>query len=214
MIQALRTNSDKEIADLQVLEKDTLLKEIHHRVKNNMQVISSLLTLTAKKFGPEIQASFEESKARINTMALVHEQLYQTKNLKFISVSKFLLSIINQSKSIYVSNYNVQVKSEIEDYNIDTDKAITLGLIVNEIISNCYKHAFKGSNSGEISIVFKIVGEGKLLTISDNGKGVENMEVIEKSNSLGYKLIINLTKQLKGKVNITNKNGLRYELIF
>ncbi len=197
-------------------EKEQLLKEIHHRVKNNMQIISSLLNLQSDNTVDEnILNLLRESRNRINSMALVHEMLYKSNDLSKIGLKVYIESL---SVSIYQSyvmpQSDIEIIYDIEDeIYFDIDKMIPLGLILNEIISNSLKHAFP-YKKGIINISLKPEKNKYTLVVSDNGIGFKNDFNIETDSQLGIQLIYMLSEQLGGKLKIEMENGVAYHIVF
>ncbi|GAB6055027.1 response regulator [Methanobacterium movens] len=187
-------------------EKEVLLQEIHHRVKNNLQIISSLLNLQSSNIRDPVDLEiFQESQYRIKSMALIHEQLYRSRDLASINFATYIKQIMSHLFHSYsFDNKNIKLNLELEDINLEIDTAIPCGLIVNEIVSNCLKHAFKGRDSGEIKIVFKEKKGLYHLTISDNGIGFL-LKKMENSSSLGLKLVQMLVDQIEGELEIDSK---------
>jgi two-component sensor histidine kinase len=197
-------------------EKEQLLKEIHHRVKNNMQIISSLLNLqTDNVVDEKILNLLRESRNRINSMALVHEMLYKSDDLSKIGLKQY---IENLSGSIYQSyvipNSDIEFFYDIEsDIYFDVDKMVPLGLILNEIISNSLKYAFP-EKKGIIKISLNVEDNKYVLRISDNGKGLKHDFDFEKDSHLGMKLIHMLVEQLAGEMQLEKKEGVSYRVVF
>jgi two-component sensor histidine kinase len=197
-------------------EKEQLLREIHHRVKNNLQIISSLLSLQTHNVKDEnFLALIRESRNRIKSMALVHEMLYATSNLSEVRLKKY---IINLCESIYESYRKPNAKIEFiynidEGVHFDIDRMIPLGLIINEIISNSLKYAFTG-NTGTISILLEQSQKRYTLTIADNGKGLPAGFAVKKHANLGMQLIFMLAEQLNGKATLLRKKGTAYKIGF
>lgn len=190
-------------------EKETLLAEIHHRVKNNLAVISSLLTLQKEQIqDAEVQKVFDETNNRIYSMALIHNLLYENKSFSRIDFSDYLQRI---SKHIYESLSNPEKKIELmlncEQLNLEIGKAVPCGLIVNEALSNCLKHAFNSKSSGKIAIGLKREGFYGKLSICDNGIGfIPGKD--QKTSSIGLMLIESLCEQIEGKhAFCTNEEG-------
>lgn len=207
----------EELIKNSLKEKETLLKEIHHRVKNNMQVITSLLALQADQVkDEEARESFHICENRIKSMALVHEQLYQTNNLSAINFEEYLEQLI---KDIFSSNniFQKKIKSliNVKDICLDLDRAIPCGLIITELVSNIIKHAFPGNKKGKLWIdLIKNKNNRYSLTVEDNGTGFpENMD-INNTDSLGFTLINALVQQLKGKMEISGKDGTKISITF
>ncbi len=196
-------------------EKELLLKEIHHRVKNNLQIISSMINLQFDKISdPKTIELFEDTKNRINAIAQTHSLLYTNKNLAFININDFIESLVANIKGTYLSssikvhrNYN-SIEMQI---NIDT--AVPLGLIVNEIITNAMKHAFKNYGEGIVSVNLKNENSKIVLVISDNGKGFSPEFDYKHNNSLGLNLIHLLTEQIGADLTISNLPGATFTIV-
>jgi two-component sensor histidine kinase len=209
----------KEHLSLSNQEKDILLKEIHHRVKNNLQIITSLLSLQSLNIEDQKTKNlFSNSQYRINSMALIHEMLYQSDNLSRINYSSYLKELLNKLvTSVKGLENNIKTIIEVPDIFINIDTAIPLGLLITEIITNSLKYAFKQNESGILNI--KITPLQKKfhysLKIGDNGSGFSNEQNNHKPNSLGMKLIYRLTKQINGTiVKGNNKKGTHYNITF
>ena len=197
-----------------VEEKDTLLKEIHHRVKNNLQVISALLTLQSKyiKDDQAIEA-LREGQDRVQSMALIHKDLYQHDNLKGVNTKDYLEKLVdNLIDSYSIDDEDIMLELDIESIWLDVDTMIPMGLMVNELISNALKHAFSGQNNGALHIQLKEIDNQLILNIKDNGKGFDNFE-IQKSNSFGYSLIESFAKKLDAEMNYKFEDGFGIDII-
>ncbi|MBE9167284.1 PAS domain S-box protein [Pleurocapsales cyanobacterium LEGE 06147] len=197
-------------------EKEILLKEIHHRVKNNLQVICSLLNLQARSLKDKlILEQFKESQNRVRAMALIHEQLYQSPNLSRINLAEYIYNLTNNLFCSYtIYDLNITKKIEINrDFFLDIDTAVPCGLIINELVSNALKYAFKIRKKGEIYIQAMPDEEGNLvLTISDNGRGLPPDFDLEQTKSLGLKLVKNLTNQLRGEIKVNSDLGTQFQI--
>tara|TARA_R110001599_G_scaffold175355_1_gene367403 strand:+ start:5696 stop:7810 length:2115 start_codon:yes stop_codon:yes gene_type:complete len=198
-------------------EKELLLKEIHHRVKNNLQVVSSLLELQSREIeDEETQATFMEGQNRVKAMALIHQKLYQNENLATINFEDYANMLIGELGTIY--NMKADVKTVVNgglasDFDIDT--AVPLGLILNELISNAYKYAFNGEEQGALSVSINSLGEGKhQLIVEDNGDGLPDSFDFQKAKSLGLRLVRRLAKQLYGSVEYSNIGGAKFVINF
>jgi two-component sensor histidine kinase len=199
-------------------ERETLLKEIHHRVKNNMQIVSSLLELQKLNLSKKsINEIIDESSLRIRSMALVHEKLYENSLLSKISV----VSYVNDLCSYLIYNFYNGFKQITKEIHIDDkiffgiDKMIPFGLILNELITNSLKHAFENTEECMICVDLYITGQSDLIfEYSDNGCGIKDMGNLGSLNSFGMVLITNLTKQLQGELKIQNNNGARFIFSF
>lgn len=210
-----RKKAEKELKQ-SLNEKDILLKEVHHRVKNNLQVVSSILNLQSSYIKDEYTVNmFKESQNRIKAMAFIHELLYQTKNFSKINFSDYITNITRNLIQSYSHHY-VKLNVNIDSVYMNIDTAIPCGLIINEVISNSLKYAFnkQGSDDAEISIDIKENDKKIEMKISDNGVGLPQEFDYKQSNTLGMQLIHTLAEQLSAKINLTNKNGTGYTIIF
>ncbi len=207
---------DEEKIKKALTEKETLLSEIHHRVKNNMQVIISLLKLQAQRIqDKDLKKPFEESEQRIRAMALVHERLYQKEDLSGINFSDYIHNIIRELKAVYrVDRRKVAVIINVEDIVLEIDSAIPCGLIINELITNCFKYAFPEGRSGEVIINFSREGSTYRLTISDNGVGLPAGFDFRQTTTLGMQIVNVLTKQLLGTLHIRSEVGTEAVIAF
>jgi PAS domain S-box-containing protein len=197
-------------------EKEILLKEIHHRVKNNMQIISSLVSLQANQLpesGPrEILRNVSN---RVRSMAMVHEKLYQSANLSSIDFARYADSLISYLWRSYVSTSSeIHLVKNLSPVLLSVDEAIPLGLILNELISNVLKHAFEGLTEGELTVTLKEDEKNRIvLSVCDNGKGLPAGFDPDKSKSLGMRLVQMLAAQLHAHVDVTGVNGTEFKLI-
>jgi len=199
-------------------EKEILLKEIHHRVKNNMQVVSSLLQLQAQYIEDEpTLALFEESQTRIHSMALIHEQLYQSENLDRIDLPSYVEDLVaNLYQSFGCCNTSIQFNLNIDPIYLNIETAIPCGLIINELVSNSLKYAFTESLAGEIKINFyyDTASQQFHLSIQDNGSGFPTGFDVENTETLGVRLVRMLTHQLDGTLVIDSQCGTCYHISF
>jgi len=197
-------------------EKEVILKEIHHRVKNNLYIISSLLKLQSNiSKDPHIVECFRESQNRIQSMALIHEKLYQSHDLVGINFADYTKKLVlDIFRSHGVSSRRIALDLQINHIFLDIDTAIPCGLILNELTSNVLKYAFAPDQSGVISIDFTCIGEQYSLKFADNGAGMANYANIEHNSSLGLRLVLNLTKQLNGKLSIETEQGTSFMITF
>jgi len=213
--EELRQTQAQLQASLQ--EKEVLLKEIHHRVKNNLQIVYSLLRLQYRRVTDEKAASILlESQNRIKSIALVHEKLYRSDDLAHIDLSQYIPSLVNSLFSSYNTRSNaIQLKIDIEPILLDIDTAIPCGLIINELISNALKYAFPAEQTGEIAISLHTTTDRNLtLTISDNGIGIPPTLDLTKIDSLGLKLVNDLVHQLEGRITRHGSHGTAFEIMF
>jgi two-component sensor histidine kinase/predicted hydrocarbon binding protein len=202
-------------------EKEILLKEIHHRVKNNLQIVSSLLNLQAATIeDPSSREKIQESIGRIKSMAMIHELLYSNKSFSMIPIKEYFHSLVNFIKSTYQleNKISVSLVIKLNEEAMDIDKAIPCGLILNEMLSNSMKYAFKGKDSGTIQIVFSDFQEdGKRkysLLVEDNGIGISKKIDYMKAESLGLQLITSLVSQLDGTITLDTSKGTKFTIHF
>lgn len=197
-------------------EKDVLLKEIHHRVKNNLQIVSSLLSLQSRYINdPDSVEIFNESQSRIKSMALIHEKLYQTGDLTKINLSEYANELVfDLFRSYSVNTYRVKHEILSEKVQLDMNTAIPCGLIINELVTNCIKHAFPNNRNGEIKIEIKCDGEYFVLTVADDGVGLPEDLDINNLKTLGLQLVTSLTKQLDGTIELQRKGGTSFRIRF
>jgi two-component sensor histidine kinase len=212
-----------DIISKSLAEKELLLKEIHHRVKNNLEVISSLLYLQSKYVDDEnVLEAIREGQNRVQSMSLIHKNLYQDDNLTGIKMDEYLDKLISTlMRSYKVGNHEIRLKTSIEPLNLDVDTVIPLALIINELISNSLKYAFRNNEQAELSVSLKTsdrVGpagkEELVLMVADNGPGLPEGFDISKTTSLGYKLIDLFSKKLEGTLSVHNDNGTNVILTF
>ncbi|MGC9516592.1 MAG: histidine kinase dimerization/phosphoacceptor domain -containing protein [Methanomicrobiales archaeon] len=195
-------------------EKEVLLKEIDHRVKNNMQIIISLLSLQTRYFKDEkVVEFFRDSINRVKSMAMIHEKVYQSEDLSSIDFGKYIPKLVSGISSSYGTDSNIKIKTDIEDIYLNIDTAIPCGLIVNELVTNSLKHAFKTKN-GTIKIEMKPDDDNFILIVKDNGVGLpEDIDVFNKK-ALGLRLVDTLIKQLDASMNMYKINGTKFEIKF
>lgn len=218
--EKLRTHAAEISQSLQ--EKEILLKEIHHRVKNNLQVISSLLYLQSKNISDEASLSiFRDSQMRVRSLALIHEKLYQSDNLSQIDFAEYIKNLVSHIRDSYkISSQNIEILFELDNIFIPVDKAVPIGLLLNELLSNAYKYAFPenaGLENEKKFILIKLINDGRnnlLLMVSDNGIGLPDSFNIETSNSLGLKIVSSLVSQISGKLSIKHKNNTEFVIVF
>ncbi|MFQ6039075.1 MAG: PAS domain S-box protein, partial [Candidatus Aminicenantales bacterium] len=198
-------------------EKEVLLREIHHRVKNNMQIISSLLRLQARTIkDPRMQEMFKESQNRIRSMALIHEKLYQTEDLTRINFAQYIRSLTVHLFHTYKVNPNiVRINTRVDDIFLDINRAIPCGLVVNELVSNSLKHAFPDGRKGEIRILLTREKRKKVrLVVGDNGVGLPQEVDHRDPRTLGLQLVYDLVRQLDGKIRLDRTKGSTFVITF
>lgn len=197
-------NEKNKVIEASLLEKKNLLQEIHHRVKNNLQIVSSLLSLQGRQIdNPIAFEAIKESRNRVKSMALIHQNLYEDDQLINVDISEYIDKLAN---SLFY-NYNVQGKdvrleTDIDDLSFSIDEIIPIGLILNELITNALKYAFNEKNEGLLSIKLKEISNIILLEVKDNGRGLPESFNIDASESLGFKLINSFAKKLNASFEI------------
>ncbi len=202
-------NRNKNIQISKALnDKEILLKEIHHRVKNNLQVVSSLLSLQQMQTKDQAaNQALEEGRNRVKAMALIHQNLYQDENLVGVNTKQYIERLVANLVNTYkTNNKKITVKTDIEPVKLDVDTITPLGLIINELISNALKYAFKESDSGTITISLKKEKDTLTVSVSDNGIGLPKNFSYQNSESLGYKLIHSFSQKLQAKLNVSSSN--------
>ncbi len=197
-------------------EKEVLLKEVHHRVKNNLQVISSILNLQSSYVKDKKSLDLLlESQNRIKSMAFVHESLYQTKDFSNINFSSYVENICSNLVHSYSNPDNPPVLNmDLDSIQLNLDTAIPCGLIINELISNALKYAFKGKESGKLDVEVKSSGEKLKIVIADNGKGLPENIDFRNTESLGLQLVVTLVEQINGKIALETKKGTKFTIEF
>ncbi|MEQ8469699.1 MAG: histidine kinase dimerization/phosphoacceptor domain -containing protein [Marinoscillum sp.] len=191
-------------------EREVLLKEIHHRVKNNLQIISSLLNMQSRFIEDKTAVdAVKEGRNRVKSMALIHQKLYQQENIKGINMPEYVENLTNALlKSYKIPHDQLHVIQEVQPISLDIDTAIPLGLILNELLTNSLKYAFPENQPGELSIRLNEHNESLLLEVQDNGKGFTRNE--NNQNSFGLTLIDSLAEKLNARVDLIQENGTKY----
>jgi len=197
-------------------EKEVLLKEVHHRVKNNLQIISSLLNLQASKAPTEEAArSLRDSQSRIHSMALIHQQLYRSDNLASIDFGQYVRELATHlTRSVGAAARNIKVDVDVESAPLSIDLAIPCGMIVNELVTNAMKHAFPEGHAGSIGVSFRRIDLVRELTVSDNGVGLPDAEDDDSPQSLGLQVVMALVDQIGGRTEVQHNGGTRYIIQF
>ncbi|MGB4611147.1 MAG: PAS domain S-box protein [Methanothermobacter thermautotrophicus] len=195
-------------------EKELLLKEIHHRVKNNLMIISSLLSLQSRQAKDrETMDLFRESENRTRSMALIHERLYRSEDLKNIDLAEYLGRLASEIFRSYSADSRILLKLEIDELKVDVETAVPLGLIVNELLTNAVKHAFP-DGEGMVTVSLRKRNGTVTLEVSDDGAGFPEDIDWESSPSLGLQLVRSLTKQIDGKVEMISDGGTTFRITF
>ena len=195
-------------------EKETLLREIHHRVKNNLQVISSLLSLQAKQIQDNTALeAIQEGQNRVKSMALIHQNLYQEENLVGVDVQQYVEKLIDSLvRSYKIDTAQIEVLKDIDPVKFDVDTIIPLGLILNELISNVLKYAFEGREEGKIEVSLKSAADTVTLQVADDGIGLPASFDPAKNRSLGYRLIRAFANKLNAQLDVQGQPGTRVSI--
>ena len=201
--------SQKQTLETTLSQKDVLLKEIHHRVKNNLQVISSLLSLQQRQLNdPKASQAIQVGRDRVKAMSLIHQNLYQDTNLIGVEADQYINNLAHSLVNTYkTEDKEIAIHIDVSAIKLDIDTIIPLGLIINELISNSLKYAFMDQASGEISISLKEEGQALHLKVTDNGIGLPEDFSVENNTSLGYRLIKAFSDKLKATLQVTSKKG-------
>ena len=209
--------TEKKILEEQLIKKneenELLLKEIHHRVKNNLQVISSFLNLQFNRIDDSrVDYALTKSKNRIKSMSIIHTMLCESKSLATANFSNYISQLTTSIASSYSNNLDINCSVKPSKVSFGIDLSIILGLIITELTTNAYKHAFAGKTEGEISIEISDNTDGYELYIADNGIGITNCETL--NGSLGLEIVNDLVEQINGTMNVDSCNGLTYTIKF
>jgi len=220
VVMLIRDITEKKVIEdalqYSLKEKDVLLKEIHHRVKNNLQIVSSLLSLQISRITePSVISALEESKNRVRAMAIIHEILYNSDKIGELNFSKYTASLLNNLIATF-NRGQVKVSTDIDDIALGLNDAIPCGLIINELVTNSLKHAFEHVDDPAISVSMKNGGPDKsiMLTVQDNGKGIPESFNPEDPDTLGMRLVFSLAQQIGGEVSYSFTEGTRFTITF
>ena len=203
--ETARVEAYKLLIDLNY-KKDLLYRELQHRVKNNLNIVSSMLSMQAQRESKEIQDIIQISKKRIDSIAMVHSMLYVSDNIEKVDAKAFLEKL--SQNLITTSKEDVDIKLNIKKQELTLNEIIPIGLIINELLTNSFKYAFKNISNPKIVIIFTSHKKNAILTYYDNGIGYESI----KTDNMGLKLVELNVKQLKGTMKIKNNTGLRYKI--
>jgi two-component sensor histidine kinase len=220
-IQLLKTINELKISDNKhqqdIKEKEVLLAEVYHRVKNNLSVVSSLINLQMNTIDHEYtKSALMDCKNRVNSMAMIHQKFYEGKNYSKIDFKGYIEALVSEIKFAYnLKNKEITVDDYIDDeLNFDLNVAIPCGIILNELISNSFKHAFKNQDTGKIEVFIEREKNLFLMRVVDNGAGFDYKDKIESSNSLGLILIQSLSEQLDGTFQYFGNKGTDFRMLF
>lgn len=197
-------------------EKELLLKEVHHRVKNNLQVISSLLNLQAQELrDPQLVRFFHESQGRVRSLALIHEQLYRSQDLSQIDFAAYVQELVERlAQGMGEIAARIRFQYELQPSQLPLDLAIPCGMMVNELVSNALEHAFPDGRSGTIRIAFRGDAAGYALTVADDGVGLPEGLLAGKPGTLGLKVVQALTRQIRGQMELPQARGAVFAIHF
>jgi len=211
----LLTTQKKQLQE-NVDEINLLLREIHHRVKNNLQVITSLLNIQQRAISDEkAHDALQECKNRIESMGLIHRSFYQNKNLGEVNTREYLQNLVRQIVDSYSTDQRpIELETRIQDIYLDMDTLVPLGLIINEMVSNTLKHAFEENQSGKLSISLEQLAEQYTLEISDNGSSLNDLEALEKSESFGMSMIQAFVQKMNGQIRLLETEGTTFQIQF
>jgi len=204
-----------EKLDQSLHEKQTLLSEIHHRVKNNLAIVSSLIELQKDEVTPDLKPAFSDVQSRIKSIALIHEKLYEKAIFSKVEMADYLRELSELiSDTYYSKEKKIEIELRLEDVKVNMTSAVPVGLICNELINNSFKHAFKNCNEGKITIGLKERGGQIEVTVCDSGVGLPDDFSLESSNSLGVTLLRVLTLQIEGVLKVIDTSGSKFVLQF
>ena len=199
-------------------EKESLLKEVHHRVKNNLQVISSLMRLQSAQVNNSVaQAALRDMQNRIGSMALLHETLYQSGNLARVDMATYLRSLCSQLfHSLVADPESIQLHLDVASVSLELSQAVPCGLLINELVSNCLKHAFPDGRVGEVRVELQLIDGGPAvrLRVADDGVGLPADFKLGQLQSLGLQLVSDLVGQIQGRLEIGHGPGAVFEVVF
>ena len=215
LAEIVKRRRAEEILNMSVNEKEVLLRKIHHKVKNNLQLISSLLYIQSKKaFDERPQDVLQDFQNRVKSMAMVHETLSRSHNLAEINLAEYVKSLIdNLFQSYNIRPDRIALNFDVDKIMIGVDTAVSCGFVINELVSNSIKHAFPGGRKGEINMEFHSEGEkGFRMVIKDNGIGFKTD--LAKSNTLGLQLVNAVVEHIDGKIKLDSSGGTRLEITF
>jgi two-component sensor histidine kinase len=207
----------EKIIQQSLKEKELLLSELHHRVKNNLALISSLINLEISNTNGQVISveKLEDIKSRIKSLAIVHDKLYKSKDIEKIRLDEYVSELSEELKSSFFEYPNIHVETNLVPCTVHLDKAIPCGLILNEVITNAYKHGFcPGNEAGLIEVTLSKKNEMISIVIQDNGKGIKADFNISSDGNLGTGIVYSLTEQLGGKSFYRSEKGTRFEIEF
>lgn len=202
---------NQQLIEQSLYEKEVLLKEIHHRVKNNMQLISSLFNLYSAKWDDEnTSKALMECQSMIHSMALVHQSLYHSDKFASLKFEEYVDQLCDYLQTSLIVNKNIRLVKNLSNVNVSIHKAVSCGLILNELLTNAFKHAFKEEEKGVIEVHLKGTEEGASLIISDNGKGMDERFSLKQPDTFGMELVLSLVEQIDGSIEYEKAEGSKF----
>ena len=205
---------NKKISEA-LAQNQVLIKEIHHRVKNNLQVVSSLLSMQARKVNDgDTKDALNSSKTRVQSMSILHQNLYQGNDVTGVNIEEYLEKLVENIVDTYHIRENIKINIDIDPISLDVDTLVPLGLIANELICNALKYAFEGRDQGVLIVSFKSKENKMILRVADDGVGIVGDELPIKKGSLGARLIKSFSARLEGEIKIDNSNGTDISIVF
>ncbi|MEO1435534.1 MAG: histidine kinase dimerization/phosphoacceptor domain -containing protein, partial [Bacteroidota bacterium] len=211
----LLTRQNLQLED-NVNEINLLLREIHHRVKNNLQVVTSLLNIQQRSIVDEkAREAIRESKNRIQSMGLIHQSFYQNKNLGEINTQVYIQDLVGQVMASYPTKQtDIQLQIDVQEIYLDMDTLVPLGLIINELLTNALKHAFNGQETGTLAVRFDNEADNYRLEVEDDGVGVDDQTLSKSSKSFGFSLIQAFVQKLEGRLQVLRTKGTCFQIDF
>lgn len=207
-------SQNKQITEA-LAQNQVLIKEIHHRVKNNLQVVSSLLSMQARKVKDgDTKDALNSSKTRVQSMSILHQNLYQGNDITGVNIEEYLEKLVENIVDTYNIRENIKINIDIDPISLDVDTLVPLGLIANELICNALKYAFEDRDQGLLSVSFKSKEDKMILRVADDGVGFEGDELPVKKGSLGARLIKSFSERLEGEIKIDKSNGTDISIVF
>ena len=201
------------LIEAQLQEKKILLQEIHHRVKNNLQLIASLLELRSRGMADQAgKSAFNDSIGRIQSMALLHEKMYGSEFVGNVDFANYVKSLFEPLAKTFSRDIPINLVVDSDHFMLDLNRAIPLGLILNELLTNSLKHAFGSSDYPEIIVKIRTDMDKVAIMVADNGSGLPSNIDLFKSQSFGFKIVRLLTEQIEGQIKVQNQNGTRFEI--
>jgi PAS domain S-box-containing protein len=209
-----RKEAEKKILTL-LKEKEILLKEVHHRIKNNMNTMMSLLSLQANEAkNPETASTLKDAQNRFQSMGLLYEKLYRTEYPHEMPVKVYLSPLVDEIIHLFPNSTRVKIEKNIDDFNLGVKELSSLGIIVNELLTNTMKYAFTGRDGGTVTVAALKIGSRVSITIGDNGRGLPAANDLENSEGFGLKLVATMIKQLNGTLQILRERGTEFVVEF